>query len=43
MKDVTAEDALDSVARTFKGIVLAGTCTQPDGKELFRLDYIHGS
>jgi hypothetical protein len=43
MQNVTVDDALDSVARTFKGIVLYGACTQPDGKELFDIDYIYGS
>jgi hypothetical protein len=43
MQNVTADDALNSVARTFKGIVLYGTCSQPDGKELFKIDYIYGS
>lgn len=43
MQSVTVDDALNSVARTFEGIVLYGTCSQPDGKELFKIDYIHGS
>jgi hypothetical protein len=43
MKDVTVDEALDSVAKTFKGIVLYGSCRRPDGKELFRSDYIDGS
>lgn len=43
MQNVTVDDALDAVARTFKGIVLYGMCSQPDGKELFRIDYIYGS
>jgi hypothetical protein len=43
MQNVTAGDALDTVARTFKGIVLYGTCSPPDGKELFQIDYMHGS
>lgn len=38
MRNVTLDEALDSVAQTFKSIVLYGTCTQPDGKELFRID-----
>lgn len=41
-ENVTVDQALDSVTRTFKGVVLYGTCTQPDGKELFRADYIYG-
>jgi len=43
MQNVTVDDALGSLARTFKGIVLYGSCRQPDGKELFRIDYIRGS
>jgi hypothetical protein len=43
MQNVTVDDALDSVARSFKGIVLYGTCTQPDGEELFDIKYIDGS
>jgi hypothetical protein len=43
MQNVTVDEALDSLARTFNGIVLYGTCKMPDGKELFRLDYIYGS
>jgi hypothetical protein len=43
MTNVTVDDALDSVAQTFKGIVLYGACTQPDGKELFDINYIDGS
>lgn len=43
MSDVTVDEALDSVAKTFKGILLYGSCKKPDGKELFRSDYIDGS
>jgi hypothetical protein len=43
MKNVTVDEALNSVANTFKGIVLYGSCKKPDGKELFRSDYIDGS
>ncbi len=43
MQNVTVGEALDSLARTFKGVVLYGTCTLPSGKELFRADYIDGS
>lgn len=43
MQNLTVDDALDSVARTFKGIVLYGACTQPDGKKLFDINYIYGS
>jgi hypothetical protein len=42
MKDVTLDEALDSVARTFKGIVMYGVCKRPDGKYQFTLDYGHG-
>lgn len=42
MQNITVDDALDSVARTFKGIVLYGACTQSDGKELFDINYIDG-
>jgi len=43
MRNVTADDALDSVARIFKGIVLYGSCAQPDGKEMFKINYMYGS
>lgn len=43
MQNVTIDEALDSVARTFKGIVLYGGCKQPDGKELFKISYIRDS
>lgn len=43
MQKVTVDDALDAVARTFNGIVLYGSCRQPDGKELFKIDFIYGS
>jgi len=43
MQNVTVGEALDSLAKTFKGVVLYGTCTLPSGKELFRADYIDGS
>jgi hypothetical protein len=43
MHDVTVDQALDSVARTFKGIVTYGICRLPDGKNLFELYYIYGS
>jgi hypothetical protein len=43
MQNVTVDEALDSLARTFNGIVLYGTCKMPDGKELFRANFIDGS
>jgi hypothetical protein len=43
MQNVTVDEALDSVARTFKGVVLYGICKQPDGKDIFRLDFASGS
>jgi hypothetical protein len=43
MQNVTVDEALDSVARTFKGIVMYGVCTQPDGKGLFELGFAYGS
>jgi hypothetical protein len=43
MQNVTADEALDSVARTFKGIVTYGICKQPDGKSLFQFGSTYGS
>ena len=43
MQNISVDDALDAVARTFKGIVTYGTCMQPDGESLFWLDFIYGS
>jgi hypothetical protein len=40
---VIVDDALDSVARTFSGIVMFGVCPQPGGAQLFELDFIYGS
>ena len=37
MRNVAVDEALDSVVRTFKGIVTYGTCQQPDGQNLFQL------
>jgi hypothetical protein len=42
MQNVTMDEALDTVVRTFKGMVLYGTCKLPDGKELFKPDYVYG-
>jgi hypothetical protein len=43
MQNVTIDDALDAVARTFKGIVTYGICMQPDGTSLFLPGFIYGS
>jgi hypothetical protein len=43
MENLTVDQALDSVAKTFKGIVTYGMCQRPDSKDLFELDYAHGS
>lgn len=42
LQNITVDDALDSVAQTFKGIVLYGACTQSDGKKVFSIDYVYG-
>ena len=43
MQNVTLDEQLDAVARTFKGIVTYGVCVQPNGKSLFRLGFVYGS
>lgn len=43
MHDVTLDEALDSVARTFNGIVVYGVCTQSNGKSWFDLGFANGS
>jgi hypothetical protein len=43
MENITIDDALDAVARIFKGIVTYGACMQPDGKSLFLLSFIYSS
>jgi len=43
MQNITLDEALDSIARTFQGIVVYGICTLPDGEGLFLLNYIDGS
>jgi hypothetical protein len=43
MQNVTVDEALDAVVRTFKGIVTSGICKQPDGKSLFKFGFEHGS
>jgi hypothetical protein len=42
-QNVTVDEALDSVAKTFKGIILYGTCKQLDGTGLFDVDFTPGS
>lgn len=41
MQNITIDDALDAVARTFKGIVTYGECNQSDGKNLFLPGFIY--
>ena len=43
MKNVTLDDALDAVARTFGGIVVYGQCARPDGKTLFLFGFTYGA
>ncbi len=43
MQNVTIDEALDSMVRTFEGIVMYGICKRPGGKYLFILDYTYGS
>lgn len=43
MQNISIDDALDAVARTFKGIATYGACQQPDGKTLFLPGFIHSS
>jgi len=40
MKGMTVEQVLDSIAVTFQGIVVYGTCVQPDGKGLLEIDFV---
>jgi hypothetical protein len=40
MQNVTLDEALDSVAKTFKGIVTYGICKRPDGKSLFQFGFV---
>jgi hypothetical protein len=40
MKNVTVEQVLSSTAVTFKGVVVYGTCTQPNGKGLLDLNFV---
>ena len=40
MKDVTVDQVLDSIAKTFKGIVIYGACAQPSGRRVFELEFV---
>ena len=40
MKDITVGEVLDSIAVTFQGIVVYGTCVQSDGKGLLEIDFV---
>jgi hypothetical protein len=40
MKDLTMDQALDAVARTFGGIVIYETCAERSGKRLVSLDFV---
>jgi len=40
MQDVTMDEALDSVARTFGGIVIYQTCAEPNGRRLISSEYV---
>lgn len=40
MRNVTMDQALDSVALTFKGIVVYGVCTQPNGGGMYDIDFM---
>jgi hypothetical protein len=42
-RNVTVDEALDSIARTFKGIIMYGICHQPNGKSLYQLTFVEGS
>lgn len=39
LKNVTVEQVLDSIARTFGGTVIYGECAKPDGKGLFDIEF----
>ena len=41
MMDVTMDQALDLVAKTFRGIVIYETCADASGKRLVSLDFAH--
>lgn len=40
MRDMTVDQVLDSIAATFQGIVVYGTCVQPNGKGLLEIDFV---
>lgn len=40
MNGVTVEQLLELTAKTFKGMVIYGACTQTSGQRLFRLDFV---
>ena len=40
LKNVTVEQVLDLTAKTFKSIVIYGICTQQNGQDIFRLDFV---
>lgn len=40
MKDLTMDQALNAVARTFGGIVIYETCAERSGKRLVSLDFV---
>jgi hypothetical protein len=41
LRDVTVDQTLDEVARTFRGIVIYGVCSQPGSKQIFRLNFVY--
>jgi hypothetical protein len=40
LRNVTFDQTLDEVARTFGGIVIYGVCSQPGSKQMFRLNFV---
>jgi len=40
LRNVTVDQTLDEVARTFGGIVIYGVCSQPGSKQMFRLNFV---
>jgi hypothetical protein len=40
IKNQTMDQALDTIAQTFKGIVIYKTCAEPGGKRLVSLDFV---
>jgi hypothetical protein len=41
MRNVTVDQTLNEVARTFRGTVLYGACSQPGREHMFRLNFVH--